>query len=93
MYLFVTGTHGSMCLLDLISSAFHLNHEGNDYFLPHVIFFLENKKYKEAANCVSKLGLQNHFDIKDVSGMCMTQTNNNIILKYFHTKVSLRVKF
>ena len=38
-----------MTLLDLLSKAFLLNHEGNEYLLPYVYPILEKKKYKDVS--------------------------------------------
>lgn len=55
MLVFHMTTRFHMTMFDMAVRHFELDHEGNEYFLPAIHDFLENKKYKEVMICYKEL--------------------------------------
>ncbi|XP_041370176.1 exonuclease mut-7 homolog isoform X2 [Gigantopelta aegis] len=76
----VTAPHTT--LLDLAVKAFNLNHSGNEYCVPVVKELLANKKYNQAAQCISKLQLQSEFTMEEIVLPLILQDKVNVVEDY-----------
>lgn len=63
-------------------NAFQLDHPGNSFLVPVLRCFLEKHKYKEAAVCGGKLGLQDHFSVEEMVLPLILQDKVNLIEAY-----------
>ncbi|XP_052790834.1 exonuclease mut-7 homolog [Mya arenaria] len=79
MQVFSLGTRKHMTMFEIIVRCFDLRYQGNDHFLPVVKKFLENKKFKEAAVCAGKLGLQKHFEMHEIILPLLLQDKVNLL--------------
>ena len=68
--------------MDFFIRAFELRHSGNEYFKAYIQLFFDDKMYNEAAQCIAKLGLQEHYDIQDVCLPLILQDKANLVEKY-----------
>ncbi|XP_060579875.1 exonuclease mut-7 homolog [Ruditapes philippinarum] len=75
-------TRNHMTMFDMAVRCFHLCYHGNDHFLPRIRKFIENKKFKEAAHCAGKLGLQHHFDMSEIVLPLILQDKVNLLEVY-----------
>lgn len=82
MGIFKLCTKNHLILFDTAVRCFHLCYPGNDCFLPRIKMFLEKKKFKEAAICASRLGLQHHFDMDQIVLPLILQDKINLLDTY-----------
>lgn len=75
-------TRNHLTMFDMAVRSFHLCYHGNDHFLPRIRKFIENKKFKEAAHCAGKLGLQHHFDMSEIVLPLILQDKINLLEVY-----------
>ncbi|KAK3087840.1 hypothetical protein FSP39_011359 [Pinctada imbricata] len=69
-------------MYNLVLQTYCLRHPGNNYMLPVIQRYLSKKKYKEAAVCAGGLGLQDHFDIREIALPLVLQDKVNLIETY-----------
>ncbi|KAI0227147.1 3'-5' exonuclease domain-containing protein [Lamellibrachia satsuma] len=84
MAMFQSAIANNMVAFDLIVKAFCLSYEGSDNFVMLVRQFVQQKKYKEAALCITRLNLQEHFDIKEVVLPLLLQDKVNLVESYVY---------
>ncbi|KAL4219645.1 hypothetical protein ACF0H5_022217 [Mactra antiquata] len=82
MKVFYLCARNHLTMFDLAVKCFHLCFPGNECFLPKVKEFVANKKYKEAAVCAGKLGLQEHFDMNEIVLPLILQDKVNLVETY-----------
>ncbi|KAH3795422.1 hypothetical protein DPMN_148972 [Dreissena polymorpha] len=82
MEIFNLCTVKHMTMFELAVRCFGLCYPGNDQFLPAVRSFVENKKFKEAAVCVGRLGLQHHFQMHEIVLPLLLQDKVNLVETY-----------
>ncbi|XP_053380810.1 exonuclease mut-7 homolog isoform X2 [Mercenaria mercenaria] len=75
-------TRNHLTMFDMAVRCFHLCYQGNDHFLPKIRDFVSNKKFKEAAQCTGKLGLQHHFDMSEIVLPLILQDKINLLETY-----------
>lgn len=75
-------TSNHLTMFEMAVRCFHLCYQGNDHFLPKIRDFLEKKKFKEAAVCTGKLGLQHHFDMNEIVLPLLLQDKVNLVETY-----------
>ncbi|KAL5012574.1 hypothetical protein ScPMuIL_011125 [Solemya velum] len=92
MLIFHMTTRFHMTMFDMAVKNFELDHEGNEYFLPAIIDFLQKKNYKEAAVCAGKLGLQDHFTLEEIVVPLLLQDKINLIEVYLCGNPELQKK-
>ncbi|ESO95750.1 hypothetical protein LOTGIDRAFT_116671 [Lottia gigantea] len=62
--------------------VFDLNHDGNEYFVPFIRYYIQQQKFKEAAVSITKLGLQDHFEVNEVLIPLLIQDKVNMLENY-----------
>ncbi|XP_064616174.1 exonuclease mut-7 homolog isoform X2 [Liolophura sinensis] len=87
-YAFHLATKYHTNFLELFVKAFDLRHAGNEYCLPRIQELIDNQKYKEAAVCASRLGLQHHFTLRQIVLPLLLQDKVNLIESYVYGQPS-----
>ncbi|XP_033725310.1 exonuclease mut-7 homolog isoform X2 [Pecten maximus] len=72
-------TRYHMTMIGLAIKAFQLDHPENSFLVPVLRCFLEKHKFKEAAVCAGKLGLQDHFSVEEIVLPLILQDKVNLI--------------
>ncbi|XP_021375991.1 exonuclease mut-7 homolog isoform X2 [Mizuhopecten yessoensis] len=75
-------TRFHMTMVGFAIKAFQLNQPDNSFLVPVLRCFLEQRKYKEAAVCAGKLGLQDHFSVEETVLPLILQDKVNLIESY-----------
>ncbi|XP_069121418.1 exonuclease mut-7 homolog isoform X1 [Argopecten irradians] len=75
-------TRYHMTMVGFAIKAFQLDHPENSFLVPVLRCFLEKHKFKEAAVCGGKLGLQDHFSVEEIVLPLILQDKVNLIETY-----------
>ena len=68
--------------MDMFVRAFEMFHDGNEYFKDYIQPYLDKKMYKEASQCIAKLGLQQYYDMRDICVPLILQDKINLVENY-----------
>ncbi|XP_060070082.1 exonuclease mut-7 homolog isoform X2 [Ylistrum balloti] len=75
-------TRYHMTMVGFAIKAFQLDQPDNSFLVPVLRCFLEKHKFKEAAVCGGKLGLQDHFSVEEIVLPLILQDKVNLIETY-----------
>ncbi|CAH1786913.1 unnamed protein product [Owenia fusiformis] len=89
---FLMGVKNNMILMDMVVKAFKLYYHGNQFFISHIRPMVEKKDYKMASQCISKLGLQEHFDFEEIVIPLLLTDKVNLIESYVYRNKAAQIK-
>lgn len=82
MQIYAICTRNHLTMFEMAVKCFRLCYPGNDHFLPKIRNFIKEKKFKEAAVCTGRLGLQHHFDMSEIILPLILQDKINLLEVY-----------
>ncbi|KAK3600347.1 hypothetical protein CHS0354_015943 [Potamilus streckersoni] len=83
--IFMVCVQNHMAMFDMCVRCFDMYQpKDNKFYIEEIRAFMDKKKYNEAAICISKMGLQNHFSMEEVVLPLLLQDKINVLETYVY---------
>ncbi|KAL3871620.1 hypothetical protein ACJMK2_039607 [Sinanodonta woodiana] len=85
MPIFMVCIHNHMSMFDMCVRCFDMYQPKNStFYIKEIRTFMDKKKYNEAAVCIAKMGLHNHFSMEEVVLPLLLQDKSNVLETYVY---------